>query len=83
MKKAISIVLVSALCMAAEIAKADFTFGTPTSLGQTVNSSYNDFNPSISADGLSLYFISNRTGGVGGTEMYAGCDIWVTTRETT
>ncbi|MHC4565287.1 MAG: LamG-like jellyroll fold domain-containing protein [Planctomycetota bacterium] len=82
MRKIISIVLVLALCMVAETAKADFTFGTPTSLGQTVNSSYNDHNPSISADGLSLYFISNRTGGVGGTGMYAGCDIWVTTRET-
>jgi len=83
MKRAISIVLVLALCMVAEIAKADFIFGTPTSLGETVNNSYNDFNPSISADGLSLYFISNRTGGIGGTGMYAGCDIWVTTRETT
>jgi Tol biopolymer transport system component len=82
MKKRISIVLVLALCMVAEIAKADFTFGTPASLGQTVNSSYNELNPSISADGLSLYFISNRTGGVGGTDMFQGCDIWVTTRET-
>jgi len=85
MKKRISIVLILALVLAltVEIAEADFTFGTPVSLGQTVNSSYNDFNPSISADGLSLYFISNRTGGMGGTETYAGCDIWVTTRETT
>jgi Tol biopolymer transport system component len=83
MKKKILIVLVFALGMIAEVANADFTFGIPTSLGQTVNSSYNDFNPNISADGLSLYFISNRTGGIGGTGMYDGCDIWVTTRETT
>ena len=83
MKKKILIVLVFALGMIAKVAKADFFFGTPTSVGETVNSSYNDFNPNISADGLSLYFISNRTGGVGGTGMYAGCDIWVTTRETT
>ena len=83
MKKTIVLVLVLALGLVTEAAKADFTFGTPTSLGQTVNSSYNEFNASISADGLSLYFISNRTGGIGGTGMYDGCDIWVTTRETT
>ena len=77
MKKTFSIVLVLALCMVAEVANADFTFGTPTKLGPLVNSSYREFNPSISADGLSLYFISNRSGGVG------GLDIWVTTRETT
>ncbi len=57
--------------------EADFTFGTPTNLGPTVNSSNEDFNASISADGLSLYFISSRPGGVGMR------DIWVTTRETT
>ena len=61
----------------ADVANADFTFGTPTNLGPTVNSSSRDFNASISADGLSLFFISNRPGGVG------GLDIWVTTRATT
>jgi len=58
-------------------AKADYTFGEPTNLGPTVNSSAEDFNASISADGLSLFFISSRPGGNGGR------DIWVTTRETT
>jgi len=77
MKKKISIVLVLVLCMVAEVAIADFIVGTPTNLGPTVNSSSRDFNASISADGLSLFFISNRPGGVG------GLDIWVTTRETT
>ena len=77
MKKTISIVLVLALCMVAEIAKADFTFGEPTNLGPTVNSSSRDLKPSVSADGLSLFFTSTRSGGVG------GMDIWVTTRETT
>ncbi len=77
MKKKILLVLVLALGLTAEVAKADFTFGTPTNLGPTVNSSARDFNASISADGLSLFFISNRPGGVG------GLDIWVTTRETT
>ena len=58
-------------------AKADFTFGTPTNLGPTVNSPSRDLKPSVSADGLSLFFTSTRPGGLG------GMDIWVTTRETT
>jgi Tol biopolymer transport system component len=57
-------------------AKVDFTFGTPTNLGMTVNSSASEFDPSISADGLELYFISYRPGGQGQTDM------WVTTRKT-
>ncbi len=69
-------ILVLALGLAAEVANADFVFGTPTNLGTTVNSSANDAGPSISADGLSLFFHSERSGGVG------GADIWVTTRPT-
>jgi hypothetical protein len=76
MKKKISIVLVLAMCMVAGVAKADFTFGTPTKV-PNVNRSSRDFNPSVSADGLSLFFNSNRPGGIG------GIDIWVATRETT
>ncbi|MFC1635366.1 hypothetical protein ACFL5Z_11035, partial [Planctomycetota bacterium] len=57
-------------------AKGDFTFGTPTNLGSIVNSSSYDSDMSISADGLSLYFTSNRSGGSG------SYDVWVTTRET-
>jgi hypothetical protein len=75
MKKTTSTVLVLALCMVADVAKADFTFRTPTKV-PNVNSTSRDFKPSISADGLSLFFISNRPDGVGVT------DIWVTTRET-
>ena len=36
---------------------------TPVNLGPVVNSTANDQHPSISKDGLSLYFISNRLGG--------------------
>ncbi|MHC4228566.1 MAG: hypothetical protein ACYSW0_14165 [Planctomycetota bacterium] len=60
----------------AYVAKADFTFGTPTNLGPIVNSSAGDASPSISADGLELYFSSNRSGGSG------DYDLWVTTRDT-
>jgi len=70
------IYLISFVLALGLVAKADFTFGTPTNLGPTVNSSARDGRPSISADGLSLYFISNRPGGVG------DYDIWVTTRDT-
>jgi hypothetical protein len=66
-----------ALGLASEVANADFFFGTSTNLGPTVNSSADDGLPSISADGLSLFFMSNRPGG------YGERDIWVTTRATT
>jgi hypothetical protein len=55
----------------------DFTFGTPTNLGPAVNSSGDQEGPSISADGCTLYFQSNRPGGFG------SWDIWVATRPTT
>jgi len=72
------VVLVTAIVLtSAGSAKADFTFGEPTNLGPTVNSSVRDFTPSVSADSLTLYFSSNRPGG------YGNLDIWVTTRATT
>jgi len=55
----------------------DDEWGPRTNLGPTVNSSYADANPSISTDGLSLYFASDRADG------YGGWDLWMTTRETT
>ncbi|MFC1633527.1 LamG-like jellyroll fold domain-containing protein [Planctomycetota bacterium] len=58
-------------------ANADFVFGTPSNLGPTVNSSHSDGVPSISSDGLSLFFNSARPGG------YGDYDLWVTTRATT
>jgi WD40 repeat protein len=49
-------------------------WSTPTNLGPVVNSASNEQHPSISRDGLSLYFVSNRPGGFGLN------DIWVTQR---
>ena len=63
-------------------AKAEFAFGTPTNLGPTINrgptinSFYEDSAPSISSDGLTLYFSSDRSGGLG------SFDLWVATRST-
>src|SRR2546427_7885555 len=51
-------------------------WSAPVNLGPVVNSASNDQHPSISKDGLSLYFVSNRPGGFGGN------DIWVTQRAT-
>ncbi|MFH1930675.1 MAG: LamG-like jellyroll fold domain-containing protein [Pseudomonadota bacterium] len=77
MKKTISLVLVLALGLAAEVANADFTFGEPTNLGPMVNSSSGDIPYSFSSDGLEMYLTSyNRPGG------YGGYDIWVTRRAT-
>jgi serine/threonine protein kinase/Tol biopolymer transport system component len=49
---------------------------TPTNLGPTVNSEFHDAAPSLTADGLSLFFNSNRPNG------YGNWDLWVTTRAT-
>ena len=66
---------VAAIVLSGKIVKADFTFGETTNLGPTVNSSYYDSDPSISTDGLRLFFSSNRPGG-----GYGNWDIWVVTR---
>src|SRR6266403_3219092 len=39
-------------------------------LGPAINSAFSDQGPAISKDGLSLYITSNRTGGLGGFDMY-------------
>src|SRR2546422_6784632 len=54
---------------------ANSEWSAPVNLGPTVNSSSNDIQPALSPDGLSLYFSSNRAGGVGGN------DIWVSHRD--
>ena len=70
-------ILVLALGLTAEVANADFTFGTPTNLGPTVNSASIEGAPSVTADGLELYFECDRPSGFGSNDM------WVTTRATT
>ncbi|MFB0552629.1 MAG: LamG-like jellyroll fold domain-containing protein [Phycisphaerae bacterium] len=53
-------------------------WGEPVNLGPTVNSSSDDFAPSVTSDGLSLIFSSKRPG------MYSNyADLWITTRRTT
>ena len=45
-------------------------WSAPVSLGPVINSSASDQGPAISKDGLSLYFHTNRPGGLGGFDMY-------------
>ncbi|MHC4174873.1 MAG: LamG-like jellyroll fold domain-containing protein [Planctomycetota bacterium] len=77
MKKVILLVLVLVLGLAAEVANADFTFGTPTNLGPPVNTSSGEVVDCFSADGLEMYFDSDRSGG------YGRFDLWVARRPTT
>jgi len=53
------------------------TFSMPQNLGASVNSEAGDTVPFIAPSGLSLYFASDRPGGVGGVG-----DIWVSQRAT-
>ena len=46
----------------------------PVNLGATINSVAWETQPTISADGKTLYFVSTRPGG------YGGSDIWMTTK---
>ena len=56
-------------------------WGPPINLGSGVNSQSHDISPSISADGLCLFFSDHEAGPyrVGG---HGGGDIWLTTKQT-
>src|SRR5262249_61801222 len=43
-----------------------FAFGAPVNLGPAINTLGFEGGPSLSADGLTLYYISERDGGSGG-----------------
>jgi len=77
MKKTILLVLVLALGLAAEVANADFIWGTPTKVPNVNTSSSGEANPEISDDGLLLYFSCSWPDG------YGNGDIWLATRATT
>jgi len=69
----------AAIMLGGGSAKADFTFGTPTNLGPTINSSYGDTCAFMSNDGLEFYFCSDRPPA---TPYSMKWDIWVSTRAT-
>ncbi len=51
-------------------------WGSPVNLGAPINTAFHEYGPSISADGLMLFFDSDRPGGSG------DFDLWVATRTT-
>jgi hypothetical protein len=74
--KSLLIAMAIAILMAATTASAQ-EFGpwsTPVNMGPVINSSFDDMHPSLSKDGLSLYFSSNRPG-------VGGLDLWVAQRD--
>ncbi|MEX2214196.1 MAG: protein kinase [Phycisphaeraceae bacterium] len=50
-------------------------FGSPTNLGESINTDWDDSDAALSGDGLTLYFQSNRPGSFGGN------DLWMSRRE--
>jgi Tol biopolymer transport system component len=49
----------------------DGKWGTPTNLDAPINTPDWESQPSISPDGMTIYFASNRAGGYGGSDIYA------------
>ena len=45
-------------------------WGAPVNVGAPVNSSSNDFCPTLARDGHTFYFVSDRPGGCGGDDIY-------------
>jgi len=71
------VVFVAAIVIACGNANADFTFGEPTNLGPTINTSSEDGPGCFSSDDLEMYLDSDRPGG------YGSWDLYVATRPTT
>ncbi|MCL4522688.1 MAG: hypothetical protein M1453_01385 [Acidobacteria bacterium] len=69
-----AVVLAAAMFVVADADDQYSDWSAAVNLGPTINTSSLDQGPTISKDGLSLYFHSSRPGGFGGT------DIWVTQR---
>ena len=70
--------VVGSLLLGQQVVRGDFLFGEPMKV-PNVNSSSAEWGPSITADGLELYFSSNRDHGI---DMCYH-DIWVAKRATT
>lgn len=45
-------------------------WSTPKKMPEGINTVYDEFGPYLAADGITLYFASNRPGGLGSTDIY-------------
>ncbi|CAN5891715.1 MAG: ScyD/ScyE family protein [Gemmatimonadetes bacterium] len=45
-------------------------WGEPVNVGAPINSEFNDFCPTLAPDGHTFFFVSNRPGGLGGSDIY-------------
>src|SRR2546426_249495 len=64
-------ILALAMAPAASVQAQKYSdWSTPVNLGPVINSAFNDQQPAISKDGLSLYFSSPRPGGLGSFDIY-------------
>jgi len=75
-----ALLIITALLLSGKNSKADFVFGQPVELGPFVNTQYGDVAPSISTDGLSLYFCDFPFDV--SPDGHGGQDLWVVTRTT-
>jgi outer membrane protein OmpA-like peptidoglycan-associated protein/Tfp pilus assembly protein PilF len=57
--------------------RTEDAWSPPQNLGQAINTEWWDAQPCLSADGQSLYFVSNRPGGLGKS------DIWLSRKDAT
>ena len=60
------------------LANAQLSIGPPRNVGEPINTPSIEVGPNLSADGLTLYFVSDRPGGYSGT-----AELWMSTRATT
>lgn len=51
-------------------------WGEPTLVGEPISTVHNDFCPMLAGDGKTFYFVSDRPGGCGGTDIYVARRNW-------
>lgn len=51
------------------------SWSKPKNLGRSINSKYWESQPSLSADGKKLFFVSNRPGGFGGRDIWVSSNV--------
>src|SRR6266511_4331926 len=74
---ALSLVVVAAVPAIATPSAEFGAWSAPINVGPPLNTQFNDTYPILTADGLTIYFTSDRPGGLGGD------DLWVSRREST